>query len=155
MPAAGRYTSLGDLTIAWRCQELAQQLGTSATLQYARYMSVRDFEKGNFILIGSRRGNPWTSLFEPQLNFALEEDKENHLFHFVNKNPKAGEQKIYSNQQEPHGDYLSYVDIALVPNLTKTGYVLLLNGSVMDSNEAAAHLIFDGDFSVAALTFGQ
>jgi hypothetical protein len=149
--AAGRYTSLGDLTIAWQCQELAQQLGTSATLQYARYMSVRDFEKGNFILIGSRRGNPWTSLFEPQLNFALEEDKEDHLFHFVNKTPKSGEQKIYSNQQEPHGDYLSYVDIALVPNLTKTGYVLLLNGSVMDSNEAAAHLIFDGDFSVPLL----
>ena len=149
--SAGRYTSLGDLTIAWQCQELAQQSGTSATLRYARYMSVRDFEKGNFILIGSRRGNPWTSLFEPQLNFALEEDKETHLFHFVNKDPKSGEQKIYSNQQEPHGDYLSYVDIALVPNLTKTGYVLLLNGSVMDSNEAAAHLIFEGDLSAPLL----
>jgi transposase-like protein len=36
----GRYTSLGDLTITWQCQELAQQLGTSATLRYARYMSV-------------------------------------------------------------------------------------------------------------------
>jgi hypothetical protein len=148
---AGRYTSLGDLTIAWQCQELAEKLGTSATLRYARYMSVRDFEKGNFILIGSRRGNPWTSLFEPQLNFALEEDKETHLFHFVNKDPKSGEQKIYSNQQVPHGDYLSYVDIALVPNLTKTGYVLLLNGSVMDSNEAAAHLIFEGDLSTPLL----
>jgi hypothetical protein len=147
----GRYTSLGDLTIAWRCEELAQQLGTLSTLRYARYMSVRDFEKGNFILIGSRRGNPWTSLFEPQLNFALEEDKQTHLFHFVNKNPQSGEQKTYSNQQEPQGDYLSYVDIALVPNLTKTGYILLLNGSVMDSNEAAAQLVFDGDLSVPLL----
>ncbi|WP_158823603.1 hypothetical protein [Granulicella sp. S156] len=144
---AGRYTSLGDLTIAWQCQELAQQLGTSATLRYARYMSVRDFEKGNFILIGSRRGNPWISLFEPQLNFALEEDKETHQFHFLNKTPEPGEQKTYANEQEPHGDYLSYVAIALVPNLTKTGYVLLLNGSIMDSNEAAAHLVFDGDLS--------
>ena len=144
---AGRYTSLGDLTIAWQCQELAQKSGTAATLRYARYMSVRDFEKGNFILIGSRRGNPWVSLFEPQLNFALEEDKETHQFHFLNKNPEPGEQKTYANEQEPHGDYLSYVAIALVPNLTKTGYVLLLNGSIMDSNEAAAHLIFDGDLS--------
>ena len=144
---AGRYTSLGDLTIAWQCQELAQRSGTSATLRYARYMSVRDFEKGNFILIGSRRGNPWVSLFEPQLNFALEEDKQTHQFHFSNKNPEPGEQKTYANEQEPHGDYLSYVAIALVPNLTKTGYVLLLNGSIMDSNEAAAHLIFDGDLS--------
>ena len=143
----GRYTSLGDLTIAWQCQELAQKLGTAATLRYARYMNVRDFEKGNFILIGSRRGNPWISLFEPQLNFALEEDKETHFFHFANKNPQAGEQKTYPNEQQPHGEYISYVDIALVPNLTKTGYVLLLNGSVMDSNEAAARLIFDGDIS--------
>ena len=143
----GRYTSLGDLTISWQCQELAQQLGTSATLRYARYMSVRDFEKGNFILIGSRRGNPWVSLFEPQLNFALEENKETHLFHFLDKNPRPGEQKIYANEQEPHGDYLSYVAVAVIPNLTKTGYVLLLNGTIMDSNEAAAHLIFDGDLS--------
>jgi len=148
---AGRYTSLGDLTIAWQCEDLAQQFNTPATLRYARYMSVRDFEKGNFILIGSRRGNPWISLFEPQLNFALEEDKETHLFHFMNRNPQSGEQKIYSNQQEPRGDYVSYVDIALVPNLTKTGYVLLLNGSVMDSNEAAAHLVFDGDLSAPLL----
>jgi len=149
--AAGRYTSLGDLTIAWQCEDLAQQFNTPATLRYARYMSVRDFEKGNFILIGSRRGNPWTSLFEPQLNFALEEDKETHLFHFANKKPGPGEQKIYFNQQQTSGDYVSYVDIALVPNLTKTGYVLLLNGSVMDSNEAAAHLIFDGDLSAPLL----
>ncbi|WP_213805598.1 hypothetical protein [Granulicella sp. dw_53] len=148
---AGRYTSLGDLTITWQCEELAQQLGVSATLRYARYMSVRDFEKGNFIVIGSRRGNPWTSLFEPQLNFALEEDKATHMFHFVNKNPKPGEQREYANQQEPHGDYLSYVDIALIPNLTKTGYVLLLNGSVMDSNEAAAHLILNGTLSAPLL----
>jgi hypothetical protein len=142
---AGRYTSLGDLTIAGQVQERAQRFGVSTTLRYARYMSVREFEKGNFILIGSRRGNPWISLFEPQLNFALEEDKETHLFHFLNKNPSTGEEKIYANQQQPHGDYVSYVDIALTPNLTKTGYVLLLNGSVMDSNEAAAHLIFGGD----------
>lgn len=154
--ANGRYTSLGDLTIASQIEELAQRLGTSATLRYARYMSVRDFEKGNFVLIGSRRGNPWTSLFEPQLNFALEEDKETHLFHFLNKHPGAGERKIYANEQEPHGDYVSYVDIALVPNLTKTGYVLLLNGSVMDSNEAAAHLIFGGSLPVQLIQmFGQ
>lgn len=146
--AAGRYTSLGDLTIALQCEELAQKLGASTTLRYARYMSVRDFEKGNFILIGSRRGNPWISLFEPQLNFALEEDKETHLFHFANKNPQSGEDRIYLNQQQPHGEYLSYVDIALVPNLTRTGYVLLLNGSVMDSNEAAAHLVFDENLPV-------
>jgi hypothetical protein len=152
----GRYTSLGDLTIAWQVEELAQRFGASATLRYARYMSVRDFEKGNFILIGSRRGNPWISLFEPQLNFALEEDQVTHLFHFLNKNPGAGEKKIYANQQQPHGDYVSYVDIALVPNLTKTGYVLLLNGSVMDSNEAAAHLIFGGDLPESLLeTFGH
>jgi hypothetical protein len=157
----GRYTSLRDLTIAWQCEELAQRLGTSATLRYARYMNVRDFEKGNFILVGSRRGNPWTALFEPQLNFALEEDRETHFFHFANKSPQFGEQKSYSNVQEPHGEYLSYVDIALVPNLTKTGYVLMLNGSVMDSNEAAAHMIFDGDLSATLShaidhdTFGQ
>lgn len=40
---------------------------------------------------------------------------------------------------------MSYVDIAIVPNLTKTGYVLLLNGATMDANEAASELIFRKD----------
>jgi hypothetical protein len=127
-----------------QCEELARQFGVQPAVKYARYMSVRDFEKGNFILIGSRRGNPWTALFEEQLNFSLQEDKETHSFHFLDKNPLPGEQPIYSNQTGPDGGFISYVDLALVPNLARTGYVLLFNGLVMDSTEAASQLIFDG-----------
>jgi hypothetical protein len=37
-------------------------------------MTLREFKMGNFVLIGSRRGVPWVQLFEPQLNFSMEED---------------------------------------------------------------------------------
>jgi hypothetical protein len=140
--AEGRYTSLGDLAIASRCEETARQFGTKTVIRYARYTHAREFEKGNLILIGSRRGNPWVSMFEPQLNFIFEEDTETHLFHFRNKHPATGEQEIYSNVSDKRRGYVSYVDIALLSNLSKTGNVLLLNGAVMDSNEAASELIF-------------
>jgi hypothetical protein len=144
--AEGRYTSLGDLAIVSRCEEAARQYGTSSAVRYARYINARELEKGNLILIGSRRGNPWVSIFEPQLNFRFEEDVATHLFHFRNRHPAAGEQEIYSNANDGNGGYVSYVDIALLSNLSKTGYVLLLNGAVMDSNEAAADLIFGKKF---------
>jgi hypothetical protein len=35
-----------------------------------------------------------------------------------------------------------YVDIAILPNLTKTGYVILFDGASMEANEAAMEFIF-------------
>jgi hypothetical protein len=142
MAATGRYTTIGDLNIAAKCNELAREFGAKTILRYARYINVRDFERGNFVLIGSRRGNPWVSLFEPKLNFLFKEDPQTHAFYFFNKQPQKGEQIAYLSSSDGRGGNISYVDMALLPNLAKNGYVLLFDGAVMESNEAAAQLIF-------------
>lgn len=147
--ASGRYTTIGDLTIATRCSDVARQFGAETVVRYARYINVRDFLHGNFILIGSRRGNPWVSLFEPKMNFVFTEDPTTHAFYFLNKHPQSGEQEAYLSSQDGHGANISYVDVALMPNLAKTGNVLIFDGAVMESNEAAAQLILGDELPEA------
>lgn len=138
-----RFTSLADVNVAARCTELASEFGAKSEILYARNMNARDFEHGNFILIGSRTADPWVSLFEPQLNFVFEKDPTTQSFRFRNKRPLAGEQAVYVPAAQNDSSTMSYVDVALVPNLSKTGYVLLLNAATMDANEAAMRLALD------------
>jgi hypothetical protein len=140
--ALRNFTSLADVNVAMRCAELSREFGAKSTLRYTRHLNARDFEHGNFILIGSRTADPWVTLFEPQLNFVYEKDPDTQVFHFRNKQPLPGEQAIYTPSTEKDASTTSYVDIALVPNLSKTGYVLLLNAATMNANEAAIELIF-------------
>lgn len=138
-------TSLINADVAGECFRWAALLGSRVYIRYARYMHVRDFERGNFVVVGSRRSNPWTSLFERNLNFSLEEDPTTHTFHFRNRRPNPGEPEIYAAQYEGSGVHIGYVDIAILPNLTGTGTVLLFNGLRMENDEAASNLIFSGD----------
>lgn len=145
---AGRqYTSLADTNIASRLRAVSQQFGNSrASIRYARHLNIRDFKTQSFVLIGSRRGIPWVQLFEPQLNFSLEEQKPNHQFYFRNRKPKAGEPSAYV-PAESGGTLESYADIALLPNLGNTGSVLLLSGITMEASEAAGELVVGGNFT--------
>jgi hypothetical protein len=142
---AGRqYTSLADTNIASRLRGLSQQFGNSrASIRFARHVNVRDFKTQNFVLIGSRRGLPWVQLFEPQLNFALEEEKTSHQFYFHNRKPKAGEAATYVPAGS-NGMMEGYADIALLPNLGNTGSVLILSGITMEASEAAGELVAGG-----------
>jgi len=147
--AQHHFTSLDDADIVSHAFQWGSLLGAKPAVRYARYMHVRDFEQGNFIIVGSRRGNLWTSLFEKQLNFYFEEDPASHTFHFRNLHPRPGESEIYALGTNADGQTTGYVDIAILPNITGTGSVLLLNGFSMETNEAAANLIFTNDLPPA------
>jgi hypothetical protein len=142
---AGRqYTSLADTNIASRLRGLSRQFGNGhSSIRFARHVNVRDFKTQNFVLIGSRRGIPWVQLFEPQLNFALEEEKTSHQFYFRNRNPKSGEPSTYVPASKG-GSLDSYADIALLPNLGNSGSVLILSGITMEASEAAGELVAGG-----------
>jgi hypothetical protein len=145
--AARHYTSLADSNIASKLWGLSQQFANShASIRYARDLNIRDFGSESFVLIGSRRGIPWVQLFEPQLNFALEEDKLDHQFYFRNKQPKSGE--IAKYVPSGGGDTEeTYADIAFLPNLENTGSVLILSGITMAASEAAGDLVASSSFS--------
>jgi len=144
--ASRQYTSLGDVDISGRLLALSQHLGAPGTIHYARHLNIRAFDTGNFVLIGSRRGNPWVGLFEPQLNFAMLQDPASKTFYFHSRNPKPSEPLDYKNILNGASIVESYADIALVPNLGKNGSVLILNGITMEASEAAGQLLLRQDF---------
>jgi hypothetical protein len=145
--AARHYTSLADSNIASKLWGLSQQFADSrATIRYARDLNIRDFSSESFVLLGSRRGIPWVELFEPQLNFALEEDKLHHQFYFRNKQPKTNETLKYVPTGGGDTEE-TYADIALLPNLENTGSVLILSGITMAASEAAGDLVASSGFS--------
>ena len=147
--ARRQYTSLGDVNITARIIELAQKYKTTPKIRFSRYLDTRELMAGNFVLIGSRRGVPWIQLFEPQLNFYLEHDERTSSYHFLNRSPRAGEQKSYGAQADgPNGDE-SYADIAILPNLTGSGYVMIISGITMEATEAAGALVVGKEFSAS------
>ena len=144
--ASRQYTSLGDVDIASGLMELSSRLGATGSIHYARHLNIRNFQSGNFVLIGSRRGNPWVGLFEQQLNFSLNENPQTHRFYFHNKDARPGEAADYLPVLNGNNVLESYADIAFVPNLGKTGYVLILSGITMEASEAAGQLLMRQDF---------
>lgn len=106
-------------------------------LRHARNVVARDFERGNYVLFGSTPNNPWTLLFEDQLNFRFAREKNGAAL-FVNGTPQRGEGARYSiSQQASVNSGPGYARVVYLPNLTHTGFVLLLTGLNMVTAEAA------------------
>lgn len=139
-----QHTSLADATISSRLRLIGKQLGGRVTVRYSRHMGVRDFAAGNFIIIGSKRGVPWVELFEQDLNFRLRHIGPDWRFGFANLNPQPGESASYSTMVPPNTPTESYATVGFVPNTSRTGDVLLLDGLMMEATEAAGEFCMGG-----------
>ena len=140
---------LGDLNVAAKFLRLSEHYDVWPRIRYARYLDTREFKSGNFILIGSRRGVPWVQLFEPQLNFYLVQDAKTHSFRFLNRSPQPGERPYYGPDSDTKSQEESYADIAILPNLSSNGYVVIISGVTMEATEAAGEMVASREFSTA------
>lgn len=133
-----RITRFGDMSLAVGIV----RAGAAAQVQvrHARDVNARDFREGNSILLGNWNSTPWFDLFEDALNFP-------HVRHapgigFTNRAPRAGEAAgfLVANASQEHGQ--GYGRLALVPNLSGKGDVLLISGVNMVTMESV------GDFAL-------
>jgi hypothetical protein len=134
-------TSSADAVIS---AKLASRVGAfhgQVSVRSARDLHPRDFESGNFIIVGSATSNPWASMFQNQQNF----EEDNGLRHNVwkNKSPKPGEQSTYECLSSTGSTGTGYADIALLPGKAPHTAVLLLQGCVQESTESTATYLFD------------
>lgn len=164
--AIAQSTSLADVDTTVRLMEVCRRYNGQCRIRYSRYLDPREFKTGNFILLGSRQSNPWDGLFEPQLNFYLDHDAKTHRYRIGNRSPRAGEQAYYASSPSPlpgdqqqYGSFPddkgveeSYAYLALVPNLSGTGYVLIISGIDMADTEAAGELVTSPSFSTTLLS---
>jgi hypothetical protein len=144
---ARQYTSMADATVASRLAAIGSSMESSVAVRYSRHMGIRDFNTGNFVIVGSRRGIPWVEVFEPELNFSLHVVGDNRQFGFLNKKPLAGESATYATVKWPDGRYETYATIAFVPNLKRSGDAVLLEGIMMEGTEAAGEFAMSKTFA--------
>jgi len=155
MIANRQYTSLADATLSGELRLLGARMGARVAVRFARHMNVRDFNSGNFILIGSSHSVPWVELFQPSLNFRFEPIGKEPRYGFRNLRPLPGEAPIFEVTATPSGPQESFATLSLLPNLTRNGTVLLLAGVTMEATEAAGEFAMREDFpEVVAKTLG-
>jgi hypothetical protein len=137
-----QFTDLADARLVQRLFRLNADHWDKAAIRSAKTMQIQDFTGGNAVLLGSNRSNPWNRLFEPMLNFRFDYDEAQRVAFIRNVNPLKDEQATYrAALPGKSGD--CYSTIALVPNLRRTGNVLLIGGTTAEGTESAGEFIMN------------
>lgn len=147
--AMRRVTSPADIAIASRIAALVGRSGGQINLEFARDASADFFHQGNVVLIGSHRSNPWVEVYEPSLNFELDQDPQSGAPMFRNRSPQSGEPKVYSipaaydTQRVSERTYPSYGVIALMRGCGGRGLTVVLEGLNTQATQAMGDLVTD------------
>lgn len=142
--ANSTLTSFADLADVVSLLKMAGPLQRQVVVRYPRDLRIRDLDHENLIFIGSPASNPWVSLFQDRLNFRESEGAVGRSPKaFVNMHPKSGEKSRYEGLRWTGTAGEDYATIALVPNPTHDGSVLILQGLQQEGSEAAGRFLTD------------
>jgi hypothetical protein len=139
-------TSFADVANTVSLVKIAGPLQKQVLVRSAKDLRIRDLDHENYVFIGSPASNPWVSLFQDKLNFRESEAAVgNSVKAFVNANPLPGEQARYEGLRWTGTEGDDYATIALLPNMTKDGSVLILQGLQQEGTEAAGRFLAEAD----------
>lgn len=141
---AQKYTSVLDLRIVSQIERRPEAERDRFVIRSARDLKVEDLNEGNAVLLGSIFSNPWVAVVEPQLNFRFVYDPSLNRSWISNLRPRDSEQPLYSIDWSSYS-HATYAVLALVPNLNKTGHILLIQGLDGAGTEAATEMLFSVD----------
>ncbi len=137
-------TASVDTPIAVNIAELARTSPRKINVHAARSIQLTDLKTDdNFIILGSPRSDPWSSLFSDQLDFRFHFDDTSGQEIIRNVHPRSNEQQSYIPTALGWATGDSYAIIALVQNPDQSGHVLLLAGANGEGTEAAGKLVTD------------
>lgn len=139
-------TSFADVADVATLLEMAGPSQKQVSVRYARDLAMRDLDHENYVLIGSPGSNPWVSLFQNRLNFWESEGiVGNSAKAFLNLKPLPGEKDRYEGLRWTGAMGEDYATIALLPNVTHDGTVLVLQGLQQEGTEAAGRFLADAE----------
>ena len=139
-------TSFADVADAVSLVKVAGPLQKQVSVRSAKDLRIRDLDHENYVFVGSPASNPWVSLFQDKLNFReSEEAVGKSVKAFVNTNPLPGEQAQYQGLPLTGAQGDDYATIALLPNMTRDGSVLLLQGLQQEGTEAAGRFLLEAE----------
>src|SRR5260370_34621058 len=90
-----QYTSMAEAEIASHIFRLDSVLSKRGVIRFARNVHLDDFKDANNVIICSYRANHWGELYQPDVNFTVEYDRELATPFCRNRNPGPTEQAVY------------------------------------------------------------
>lgn len=90
-----QFTSLADVNIITKILRMDSRYAGRTSINYARNLETRDFNRDHHILLGSRWANPWGELSAESKNFQFEYDWERRRPHYRSKSPRPEEPELY------------------------------------------------------------
>jgi hypothetical protein len=147
--AMRRSTSPADLSISVRLAFLTEEFGGRMTPLSARSTDIESLQHGNAVVIGSHRSNPWVEVFEPNLNFTVQQDPHSGAPLFKNRSPQAHETPSYAipemldEKGAEQREFTSYGLVALVRGCNGRGLAVLVEGLNMQATQAAGDIVSD------------
>lgn len=110
-------------------------------MKHPHDLSMRDFQHGNYVLLGGPWVNPWGQLFENRLNYRFVPLPDAPSASSIrNVNPLPSEPANFSEHQQG-ALTINYARVALMRNLSNDGYVLLIGATDADALEAGGRFI--------------
>jgi hypothetical protein len=141
---AGDKASNVDSQIAVEIAQLAQTYSRKIDVQGARNLQFSNLKTDdNFIFLGSPASNPWSSVFEEQLDFRFAAAAAPGGGIIRNVHPHANEQATYVPTARGGATGDSFALVAFVANPDQSGQVLLLAGLTREGTQAAGILVTD------------
>jgi hypothetical protein len=147
--AMRRVTTPADMTLSVNLATLAGRFSGHERTEFARDADSDFFHDGNVVLIGSHRSNPWVSLYEPSMNFQLDQDPQTNAPLFRNRAPQANEAQsyaipaMYDTQRVEERTYASYGVVALLKGCRSRGFTVLAEGLNTQATLAAGDFVTD------------
>lgn len=136
-----RYTSLADVMLMKRLWTANVLDPKRTAVLFSRDLHLRTLQKGNHILVGSRRAVPWVDLFDAQLDFHFVYDDRTRAVRVENRRPQPGEPPSFSIPETGSGAGERFSLVVSLRNPAQGGNILILSGQEMSGTEAAANLV--------------
>jgi hypothetical protein len=136
--------SYADTPIAVSIARILPSGSPQIEVRSARDLRPEDFHTDdNYILLGSPRSNPWSTLFTDQMDFVFDFDKESQQEKIRNVHPRPGEPQGFVATARRFGTGESFALISFVRNPNESGRTLLIAGVSAEGTEAAGRYVTD------------
>lgn len=136
-----RYSSIADLEVTRLMAEIAGDKNMSMRTTFARDMTMDDLKQNNIVLSGSKGANPWLELYDPQMNFLIENDYARNVTVVRNRHPHNGEPNEYNGDSS--ATPATYGVLAFLPGIEPSRNVLILEGTSVAGTESIYDLLSD------------
>lgn len=131
-----------DTPIVAAVAELAAENASRIHVHPARDLHFSDFDTdGSLIFLGSPRTDPWTSLFDDQLDFRFSYNNASRQEIIQNARPHPGELRQYVPTAKGFATGQSFATVSFIRNPNHVGNILILAGADAEGTRAAGEFI--------------